>query len=64
MEFDGSHSRVGSGAGVVLCSPSNELYPFAYKMQFDNTNNTSEYEALLLGMSVVEDMGIKKLRCR
>ncbi|KAH9293263.1 hypothetical protein KI387_041532, partial [Taxus chinensis] len=24
MEFDGSHSRVGSRAGVVLYSPSNE----------------------------------------
>ncbi|KAH9289621.1 hypothetical protein KI387_033738, partial [Taxus chinensis] len=41
MEFDGSHSSVGSRAGVLLYSSSNELYPFAYKMQFDNKNNTA-----------------------
>ncbi|KAH9322479.1 hypothetical protein KI387_017118, partial [Taxus chinensis] len=58
------HSRAASGAGVVLYSPSNEVYPFAYKLQFDNTNNTKEYEALLLGMNTAEDMGIKKLRCK
>ncbi|KAH9327192.1 hypothetical protein KI387_007370, partial [Taxus chinensis] len=63
MEFDGSHSKAGSGAGVVLYSPSNVMHPFAYKLQFDNTNNTTEYEALLLGISEAEDMGIKKLRC-
>ncbi|KAH9331783.1 hypothetical protein KI387_003891, partial [Taxus chinensis] len=55
MEFDGSHSSVGSGAGVVLYSPSNELYPFSYTLRFDNTNNTAEYEALLLGMSTAKD---------
>ncbi|KAH9312194.1 hypothetical protein KI387_027229, partial [Taxus chinensis] len=64
MEFDGSHSRAGSGAGVVLYSPSNEVYHFAYKLQFDNTNNIVEYETFLLGMNVAEDMGIKKLRCQ
>ncbi|KAH9317436.1 hypothetical protein KI387_019205, partial [Taxus chinensis] len=55
---------VGLGAGVVLYSPLGELYPFSYKLKFDNANNTVESEALLLVMDMVKDMGIKKLRCQ
>ncbi|KAH9313606.1 hypothetical protein KI387_022233, partial [Taxus chinensis] len=53
-----------SGVGVVLYSPSDELYPFSYKVQFENTNNMVEYEALFLGMGMGEYMGIKSSRCQ
>ena len=48
LEFDGSFANVGSSAGVVLISPTGEMICFAYKLDFKNTNNTIEYEALLL----------------
>lgn len=47
---------------VVLISPSGEKFPFAYKLEFDNTNNTVEYEALLLGLIEAKGMGINMLR--
>ncbi|KAH9328552.1 hypothetical protein KI387_000660 [Taxus chinensis] len=58
LEFDGSCSTTGSGAGVVLISPNSEIFPSAYKLQFDNTNNTAEYEALLLGLEMARQKGI------
>ncbi|KAH9303049.1 hypothetical protein KI387_014632, partial [Taxus chinensis] len=55
LEFDGSCSSAGSGAGVLLISPEGCLYPFSFKLQFENTNNTAEYEALILGLQVAKE---------
>ena len=32
-----------------------------YKLEFITTNNTSEYEALLLGLKAVNDLGIQQI---
>jgi len=32
MFFDGSQSKEGSGAGVVIISPSNQIFPFSFKL--------------------------------
>lgn len=52
LEFDGSCSFVGFGASIVLISPQGEIFPYSLKLQFANTNNTIEYESLLLGIEV------------
>lgn len=62
MQFDGSCSTAGSGAGVVTSPPGGWLYPFAYRLHFECTNNMAEYEVLLLGLRNAKDMGIKHLR--
>ena len=59
MEFDGNSSSSGSGAGIVLISPKGEKFPKAYKLAFETTNNTAEYEALLLGLEYAKEKGIK-----
>jgi hypothetical protein len=59
MNFDGAHSRSGKGAGIVLKSPTGKSYNFAFRLEFDATNNVVEYEALLLGLEIAKDMGIK-----
>ena len=46
MYFDGSSSKEGARAGVVLISPSGEVVSLMYKLEFVTTNNTTEYEAL------------------
>jgi ribonuclease HI len=48
-------------ARIVFISPSKEVIPLSYKLEFDTTNNISEYEALFLGLKVVKDMGIDQL---
>jgi hypothetical protein len=43
MNFDGAHSRSGKGAGIVLVSPTGNSYNFAFRLEFDATNNVVEY---------------------
>ncbi|KAH9315515.1 hypothetical protein KI387_024142, partial [Taxus chinensis] len=46
LYFDGSRSRNGMGAGVVLISPKDEKLFFTHRLQFACSNNVAEYEAL------------------
>lgn len=62
LEFDSTFSSTSSSDGIVLISPSREIYPFDFKLEFENTNNTVEYEALLLGMEEAKKKGIKMLK--
>ncbi|KAH9320327.1 hypothetical protein KI387_022096, partial [Taxus chinensis] len=64
LEFDGSCSSASSGAGVLLVSPEGCLHPFSFKLQFENTNNIVEYEALILGLQVAKEQGVKNLLAR
>ncbi|KAH9320393.1 hypothetical protein KI387_044493, partial [Taxus chinensis] len=64
LEFDGSCSSTGSGAGVVLTSLEGNIHPFSFKLYFENMNNTAEYEALILGLSMEKEMGVKNLCAR
>lgn len=64
MDFDGSSASMGSGARVVLVSPEGEFFPYSYKLQFPNTNNIAEYEALILGLNMAQIKGIQNLHVK
>ena len=59
MHFDGATSRHGKGAGIFLKSPLGHIFKFAYRLEFDETNNVAEYEALLLGFELAKALRIK-----
>ena len=59
MYFDGSSSKEGAGVGVLLISAGGEVISLMYKLEFKTTNNTAKYEALILGLRVAKDLGIK-----
>ena len=61
MNFDGAYSRTGKGVGVVIISPEGKVFNFAFRLEFEVTNNVAEYEALLLGIEIAKDMRIKLL---
>ena len=61
LYFDGSSSREGSRVGVVLISPTDQSITLSFKLQFLTTNNTAEYEALILGMKAAKDLGVGQL---
>ncbi|XP_059072874.1 uncharacterized protein LOC131873707 [Cryptomeria japonica] len=61
MEFDWSCSSSGLGVGVVLIPPHGKVIPYSFKLEFQNTNNTVEYEALLLGLAEEKRLQIKML---
>jgi ribonuclease HI len=64
MHFDGAFSRLGKGAGIVLQAPNGKVSKFAYRLEFEATNNVAEYEALLLGLEICKDRGIKCLNIK
>jgi hypothetical protein len=64
MNFDGVFSRSGKGARIVIQSPNGQKFKFAYRLEFDATNNVAKYEALLLGLEVFKNMGVKCLNIK
>ena len=58
MSFDGSCGKAGSGAGVWI-HKTNQGH--SYKLDFQCTNNIVEYEALLLGLHLLKNIGAKKI---
>ena len=48
----------------MLISPEGEVEPLAFKLEFGNTNNTTEYEALILGIVTTKERGVKILKAQ
>ena len=63
LYFDGAMSYEGAGAGVVLVSPSGDKLRYVLQIHFTATNNVAEYEALLHGMRIAKELGVKRLYC-
>nr|KYP36265.1 Pro-Pol polyprotein [Cajanus cajan] len=63
LHVDGSSNTKGSGAGIILEGPNDMMLELAIKFDFRATNNQAECEALLAGLRLAKDVGVKKLRC-
>ena len=50
---DGAANQKGSGVGIVLVSPKKITIWKSLRLDFLATNNEIEYEALLMGMTMV-----------
>ena len=59
--FDGACPENGLGIGVIIESMNTKIHPHAFKLQFECTNNEEEYEALIQGLKLAKNMGIKCL---
>lgn len=59
--FDGYKSNEGVGAGCVLVSPEGNKTMLTCRLEFDCTNNTAEYEALVQGLYKAIGLDIKYL---
>ncbi|XP_022024628.1 uncharacterized protein LOC110924962 [Helianthus annuus] len=59
---DGAPSIEGSGAGLVLIDPNELEFTYAFRLEFQTTNNEAEYEALIAGLKLARKMGVKKLQ--
>ncbi|GKE51960.1 reverse transcriptase domain-containing protein, partial [Tanacetum coccineum] len=55
----GSSCTDGSGAGLILTNPEGMEFTYALRFRFDATNNEAEYEALIAGLRITEQMGVK-----
>ena len=59
---DGAANQRGSGVGLVLVSPEKITIEKSLRLSFWATNNEAEYEALLMGIVVVQKMGGKTVK--
>ena len=57
--MDERANQRGSGVGLVLVSPKKITIEKSLRLGFSATNNEAEYEALLMGMAMVQKMGGK-----
>jgi len=58
---DGTANQKGSGVGLVLISPKKITIEKSLRLGLSATNNEAEYEALLMGMTMVQKMGGKAI---
>ena len=61
MYFDGSVMAPGSRAGVVLISPDGSRHRYTIRLHFLDTNNTTEYEALINGLRITIELSATRL---
>jgi ribonuclease HI len=61
LYLDGSKSKEGVGVGCVIIDPAGNKTLIACRLDFECTNNTTEYEALLQGLRKSLDMNIQNL---
>ena len=47
--------------GLILISPNKIIIEKSIRLGFSSTNNEAEYEALLVGMTMVQKMGGKTM---
>lgn len=58
---DGSSTQKYSGIGVVLKGPTEEECEAAIQLIFTTTNNEAEYKAIITGINMAQEMGLKSL---
>ena len=59
---DETSNQKGSGVGLVLISPEKVIVEKSLRLDFSATNNEAEYEALMMGMVMVQRMGGKSVK--
>jgi ribonuclease HI/transposase InsO family protein len=64
LYFDGSVMKTGAGAGLLFVSPLGEHMQYAVRLHFPASNNMAEYEALLCGLKIAIEIGVKRLDVR
>ncbi|GJR46423.1 reverse transcriptase domain-containing protein [Tanacetum coccineum] len=60
--YHGSSCIDGSGAGLILTNPEGVEFTYGMRFRFEATNNEVEYEALIAGLRIAEQMGVKNLQ--
>jgi ribonuclease HI len=54
----------GAAVGLVFISPMGERMEYLVRLHFRVSNNTAEYEALINGLRIAVELGIKRLEIR
>jgi ribonuclease HI len=61
MYFDGSLMKTGVGAGLLFISPLGKHLRYMLRLHFPASNNVAEYEALVNGLRIAVELGVRRL---
>jgi ribonuclease HI len=64
MFFDGSLMKTGAGAGLLFISPLGKHLRYVLRLHFPASNNVAEYEALVNGLRIAIELGVRRLDTR
>jgi ribonuclease HI len=64
MYFDGTLMKTGAGAGLLFISPLGKHVRYVLRLHFPASNNVAEYEALVNGMRIAVELGVRHLDAR
>ncbi|XP_058748409.1 uncharacterized protein LOC131621387 [Vicia villosa] len=59
---DGASSSSGSRAGIILENDEGLIIEISLVLSFNTSNNQAEYEALLAGLRLAEDVGAREIK--
>ena len=52
--------KTGAGAGLLFISPLGDHMRYVIRLHFPASNNMAEYEALLSGLLIAIELGVKR----
>jgi ribonuclease HI len=64
MYFDGSLMKTGADAGLLFISPLGKHVRYMLRLHFPASNNVVEYEALVNGLRIAIELGVRRLDAR
>jgi ribonuclease HI len=64
MFFDGSLMKTGAGTGLLFVSPLGKHLRYVLRLHFPASNNVAEYEALVNGLWITIELGVRRLDAR
>jgi ribonuclease HI len=64
MFFDGSLMKTGADAGLLFISPLGKHLRYVLCLHFPASNNVAEYEALVNGLRIAIELGVRRLDAR
>jgi ribonuclease HI len=64
MYFDGSLMKTGAGVGLLFISPLGKHLRYVPHLHFPVSNNVAEYEALVNGLCIAIELGVRRLDAR
>jgi len=64
MYLNGSLMKMGAGAGLLFISPLGVHMRYVIRIHFSTSNNIAEYEALVNGLKIAIELGVRHLNVR
>ena len=64
MYFDGSLIKTGAGVGLLFISPLGVHMRYMIRLHFAASNNATKYEALVNGLQIAIELGVRRLDVR